>query len=106
MAAWECVHDLVGEPAWERAVDLIDALLAQASDDGEAMLVGAGPLEDLLSPRTQGAMFIAGVEQHARRDRMWAVAVAGIWLDRAADPEVNRRLAVFGARHADGEAPT
>ncbi|WP_375504752.1 hypothetical protein [uncultured Jatrophihabitans sp.] len=54
MDAWDCVHDLVGEPAWEGAVELIASLLEVATDDDEVGLVAAGPLEELLEPVDQG----------------------------------------------------
>jgi hypothetical protein len=54
MAAWVCVHDLVGVPAWDRVIDLIDELLTQAADAGEVGLVAAGPLEELVLPAEQG----------------------------------------------------
>jgi hypothetical protein len=106
MAAWTCVHDLVGEPAWEGALTLLDAVLAQAADDDEIGLVAAGPLEELVCPAGQGPLFISGLEFRARGDRRWALAVSMVWLDEGADADVNRRLAAFGARHPDGRAPS
>ena len=105
MAAWTCVHDLVGEPAWEGSLDLIDALLS-AADDGEIGLLAAGPLEELVYPVGQGPDFISGIEARGRRDRRWAAAISGVWLDKDADRDVNRRLARFGAKHADGQTPS
>lgn len=104
MAAWTCVYDLVSDPAWDRALDLIDALIAQASAY-ELGDVGAGPLEELVVPVAQGPRFITELETRARRDRKWATAIAGLWLDRNSDPDVNSRLALFGAHYPDGTQP-
>lgn len=104
MAAWTCVYDLVSEPAWRRALDLIDVLIAQANVH-ELGDVGAGPIEELGVPAAQGRRFITELETRARRDRKWAAAIAGLWLDRSSDPDVNRRLALFGARYPDGTQP-
>lgn len=105
MAAWECVHDLTTPPAWLGAVDLIDALLAAASTDDDVGMIAAGPLWDLMSEPDEARRFIDAIETRARQDSGWREAVAGVWLDRDADPTVNRRLAVFGAHYPDGGRP-
>jgi hypothetical protein len=105
MAAWECVFDLVSEPAWAGAVNLIDELLRQANED-EVGMIAAGPLEELVVPREQGPRFIDAIEVHAREDQRWIHAVASIWFNRDASADVNQRLAVFGARRADGSMPS
>lgn len=73
MAARTCVHDLVGEPAWSDALELIDVLLSHAVD-GEVGLVAAGPLEELVLLAAQGPTFIPGIETRARQDSRWAAA--------------------------------
>ena len=104
MAPWFCVHDLVGNLAWNGSLELIDVLLAQAADD-EIGFVAAGPLEELVYPVEQGRLVIVGIESRARQHSRWAQAVAGVWLAENCDADVNRRMAMFGARYANGQVP-
>jgi hypothetical protein len=62
VAAWVCVIDLVSEPAWSGAVDLIDELLRQAATEYEIGMIAAGPLDELVLPGEQGPRFIESIE--------------------------------------------
>lgn len=74
------------------AVDVISALL-QAAPDGEgAMLVAAGPLEDLV--RKHGDVLAEDIEYMAMRDERFRYALGGVWLPPGVlQPEAERRLA-------------
>jgi hypothetical protein len=106
-AAWDCVEDLTDRPAWAGVVDLIGALLAAAGDDAVG-LIAPGPLWEIINDPAEAPRFIDEIEARARLDSLWASAVAGVWLN-SEDIEltdVNRRLARFGARYADGTSPS
>jgi hypothetical protein len=79
-----CEHDP------DRAVPVIRALVAEAKDEEELALIGAGPLEDLL--RRQGPQAIAHVEAAAQADSRFRFALAGVWPSEQ-HPEVWKRWA-------------
>ncbi len=104
MQAYCCVSDLVDEFPWPRALELISELINLAEDDDEICYIAAGPLEDLVRA-SQALQLVSQIEVRARRDPRFRRAVAGVWLDRSTHEEVNKRLALFGARFPDGSKP-
>ena len=77
-----------------RAVPLVQALVAEARDDEELALVGAGPLEDALCH--QGPAIIRQIEEAAATDRRFRIALAGVWKSTMADEvwsQVSKTLA-------------
>ena len=87
---WEVV-DHVCDHDPERAVVVIRALVAEAKDDDELAVIGAGPLESLL--RQQGPQAIALVEAAAAEDPRFRFALAGVWPSER-NAEVWKRWAV------------
>ena len=82
--AWQVVeHACNHDP--EGALPVIRALVAEAKDDEELAVIGAGPLETLL--RCQGPQAISLVEVAAAEDRRFRFALAGVWPSER-NPEV------------------
>ena len=75
--AWGEVNDLIGD-APEKGWLAIQALVRHAPDNRTLGGIGAGPLEDLV--RQHGADFIHPVEELARKDERFRVALGTIWL--------------------------
>ncbi|MGN6607144.1 MAG: DUF6869 domain-containing protein [Jatrophihabitans sp.] len=101
----DCILDLTTKPVWAGCISLIHALIDEAADDDEIGRVAAGPIEDVVAIWGEGERFIDDIERRATTDPRWRTAVAGVWLDRQGQPDVNRRLAQFGARFSDGTTP-
>jgi len=59
------------------AVEVVRALVAEASTEQEFASIGAGPLEALL--RRRGPEVISAVEVAASQDARFRVALAGVW---------------------------
>lgn len=76
VAAVEAVDDcvLIGGP---EALDLVAALVRAADSDDDLGLVGAGPLEDLLT--RHGATLVDSIDDLARRDPQFAQALTAVW---------------------------
>jgi hypothetical protein len=91
MVAWSCIDVLMSAPA-PRALDVIDAILALASDDDELCGVGAGPLEDLLSHNGHGQQFAAEVAARARSSSRLRKALSCLWLSNDVPAEVRQLL--------------
>jgi hypothetical protein len=72
--AWEAVSDAMDGP---EPLALLDALLG--APDADPCLIGAGPLEDLLSEH--GLAWDTAVADRCRTSPLWRAAVAGVWLD-------------------------
>ena len=89
--AAEHVNDVMAQGGAE-AVALIAELLQSAADADAVVLVGSGPLEDLL--HEHGAAVIEEVERLARQEPAFAEALRSVWLEhRALPPSVEARLA-------------
>ncbi|MEO5710208.1 MAG: DUF6869 domain-containing protein [Nocardioidaceae bacterium] len=74
------------------AVALIAELMRSAPDADALVLVGAGPLEDLL--HEHGAAVIEEVERLARQEPAFAESLRSVWLEHGALPlDVEVRLA-------------
>jgi hypothetical protein len=90
VAAAEVVDDRVCSGGPE-ALDLVAALVRGADTDDDLGLVGAGPLEDLLT--RHGATLVDDVDNLARRDPRFARALDSVWWSAdAAGPLVTQRL--------------
>jgi hypothetical protein len=89
--ASEHVDDVVSEGGKE-AITLVAQLVQSAPDSDALVLVGSGPLEDLL--HEHGADLIEEVERLARQVPAFAETLRSVWLEhRALPPEVEARLA-------------
>lgn len=90
VAAAEAVDDRVRSGGPE-ALQLVAALVRAAETDDDLALVGAGPLEDLLT--RNGAVLVDDIDDLARRDLQFAQALTGVWWSADdAGPEVTIRL--------------
>ncbi len=69
--------------------ELLLELVAQASDEDELEIVGAGPLEDLVSDNEH---FLRWVEDLAADNGKFRTALSKIWLYGDERPETLRRL--------------
>lgn len=98
--AWDHLYEITahGRPEWLHA---LQALVDAAPDDDGLALVGAGPLEDLLShdrgDDRRHVEFADELERRARQQPRWRAAVAGLWLGDDVPLEVRRRLMRCGA---------
>jgi hypothetical protein len=81
------------ERLWRIALRLIQ----QAPDDAALAYVAAGPLEDLLA--FHGPTFIQRVEDLARRDSRFLLALAGVWGQVRLSPEIRARVEAIQAGH-------
>ena len=87
-----------GEPS---AVSLLVALAEAAPSDYDAVLVGAGPLEDLLVAhgrrlaRPEGVALLEEIDAAARRSRRFRQALASVWVHDEVPEEVRGRLFRF-----------
>ena len=80
--AWQRVHDLVdNDPDVGWRVLLLATEMAE--DDGALEVIGAGPLEDLLSQH--GPLFIDRVEARARSDGRLRQALSAMWQSEMSD---------------------
>jgi hypothetical protein len=108
MIAWDCVERFVALDGYgaphPRVVDVIQALVDAARDDDDLGMVGAGPLESLLSHSGHGAYFVDDVERRARQHPKFREAASGMWLSEDVPREVRERLATLGATDL-GESP-
>jgi hypothetical protein len=87
--AFEEVYDLLSrdpERLWRIALCLIE----QAPDDAALSYVAAGPLEDILA--AHGPAFIERVEDKARKDSRFLLALCGVWGHHRFDPEIYARI--------------
>ena len=73
------------------ALDIVVGLIRAAEDDEAVMVVGAGPLEDLLNKH--GNALVDDVEREAARNPRFRLALTGAWLAHGMlDPDVEMRL--------------
>ena len=90
VAAEKAVDDRVRSGGLD-ALHLVAALVRAAETDDDLALVGAGPLEDLLT--RNGAALVDEIDDLARRDPQFARALAAVWWSADdAGPEVTVRL--------------
>jgi hypothetical protein len=90
VAAAEAVTDRVstGGP---QALSLVAALVRAAESDDDLALVGAGPLEDLVT--SHGIALLDDIDDLARRDPRFAQALTAVlWSADGAGQEVTSRL--------------
>lgn len=89
----------VTEEGGPHAIEVL-LTLARATDGdvGDLGLVGAGPLEDLISHEGHGLRLLDEIETAARREPLFARAMTSVWLAADVPETVRRRLAIFGAR--------
>jgi hypothetical protein len=99
MIAWECVREFgdLDDAPHPRVMDVIQALVDAAQSDDELSLVGAGPLEDLLSHSGHGALVVDEVERRARQQSRFRAALASVWLGGDVPRDVRKRLSRVGA---------
>ncbi len=90
--AWDAVHAAVRDG--DLPIEVLDAMLLDPqADDRHRAYVAAGPIEDLLSDYADE--YEDDIAERCRTDRVWADAVAHVWLEREdweALPDVLRRL--------------
>ncbi|WP_460629661.1 DUF6869 domain-containing protein [Intrasporangium mesophilum] len=85
------VNDVIARGGAE-AIAVITELLQSAADADAPVLVGSGPLEDLL--HEHGAAVIEEVERLARQEPTFTEALRSVWLEHGAlPPSVEARLA-------------
>lgn len=97
--AFDRVCDLThGSP--EQAWQFILVVLARASDNRIMEVLAAGPLEDLIV--YHGDAVIARVEEEAKRNRIFARLLGGVWKNRMSDSVWARVQAVWDRRGWDG----
>ena len=79
-------------------------VLAEAAGGDEELFgwVGAGPLEDLVSPSGNGLRVLAEVDQAARQSVAFGAALRNVWLGTDVAALVRLRLAELGARTLEG----
>jgi hypothetical protein len=72
-------------------------LIEQAPDDAALAYVAAGPLEDILA--FHGPTFIERVEDLARRDSRFLLALSGVWGQVRLSPEIHARVRAIKANN-------
>lgn len=75
----------------DTALEIIRAVISEASNRAVLASVAAGPLEDLLS--YHGELVIEQVERFAGIDEWFRLALSGVWGDNRVSPEVQARIA-------------
>lgn len=89
--AAEHVNDVITQGGAE-AVALLTELVQSAADTDALVLVGSGPLEDLL--HEHGAAVVQEVEHLARQEPAFTEALRSVWLEHhALPPDVEASLA-------------
>lgn len=79
-------------------LELVQALIDTAESDNDIAMVGAGPLEDLMSHSGHGLKLIDDVERRARQQPRFRNAVGGMWLSDEAPPKFAQDLASSARR--------
>ncbi|WP_300681459.1 DUF6869 domain-containing protein [Nocardioides sp.] len=100
-AAYHFACAMTAEPAPWVMQALTVLATAATGPDAEARqigMVGAGPLEDLLSHDGHGEAFLDAVLQAVDTCQALAAGLPHVWLGDGAPPHVRQRLAVLGAR--------
>jgi len=98
-AEYSWAWDVVGTATWEspeESLEMIDAILHHP--DADPVLVGAGPIEDLLSFPPQLVQEIAG---RCRTDALWREAVGHAIIDDPVPPA----LVPYAMRPRSGPSP-
>jgi hypothetical protein len=83
------MHDLITfrpEEAWKRIL----ALVTEAKDDNTLKLIGAGPLEDLLS--SEAEIFIDRVEAQAAASSRFRICLSNVWGMSVIEPSLYSRI--------------
>ncbi len=97
-SACEFAHSMT-EDGTPWAIEALLGLVRATQGDAETLgWVGAGPLEDLISHSGHGLRLLDEIETTARREPLFARALAGVWLGLDVPDAVRQRLARFGAR--------
>jgi hypothetical protein len=89
--------DAMTEEPREWAVEAL-VLLSEMATPDQRGLVGAGPLEDLLSHFGNGARVLDEVERVARKRPAFRAALSNVWLGEDVPEGVRHRLAELDAR--------
>lgn len=92
--AFEEVCELVSDDP-ERLWLITLQLIEQAPDDAALAYVAAGPLEDILA--LHGPTFIERVEDLARSDSRFLLALSGVWGQVRLSPEIDARVRALNA---------
>jgi hypothetical protein len=90
--AWEEVERVAQEPGSD-ALDLLVTLADAAPDDQARCYLGAGPLEDFVLQH--GTHFIDEIDEAARRNEHFRVALSCVWFGTSVDQTVEQRLRKF-----------
>ena len=98
-ASWNEVHTRINGGGIG-ALELVAALVGEAHDDAGLMLVGAGPLEDLV--HKHGSVLAGEIERLANQDPSFERALGGVWLAHGvltpiAEQRLSQWITVTGA---------
>jgi hypothetical protein len=96
--ASDFAHAMTEEPA-DFAVAALVVLAASAEDNDDNLgMIGAGPLEDLLSHSGHGALMLESVAAAARQEPAFRKALTNVWLSKDVPENVRLQLGTLGAR--------
>lgn len=90
--AWETVSDTVAqcpEEGWRLILELIQ----NAPDKLILANIAAGPLEDLIVQH--GPIFIDRIEDLARKDPRFRIAVTGVWCEGDIPVDIHARICLY-----------
>jgi hypothetical protein len=87
--AWEEVERVAQKPESD-ALDLLVALADAAPDDQARCYLGAGPLEDFVLQH--GTQLIDDIDEAARRNDHFRIALGCVWFGTSVDRSVEERL--------------
>lgn len=96
-AEWLWAYEEVDDAAAEASpgvVELLVSLADAAPDDDAVAYLGAGPVEDLI--RLHGQELVEEIDEAARRNERFRLALRSVWYDTATDPSLVTRLRRFG----------
>lgn len=95
-------HEFIDAACQDAVPGVVDALIVLAETaDGDADLlglVGAGPLEDLVSHSGNGLRVLPDVDRAARQNPAFRAALTRVWLGPDVPEAVRTRLGELGAQ--------
>lgn len=87
--AWEAVSEAISERP-EEGWNLVLELIREAPDKHILANVAAGPLEDLIVQHSEA--FIERIEEMARKDPQFRLALSGVWCEGDIPKELFDRI--------------
>jgi hypothetical protein len=92
-ANWEAARERIDTGGMD-GLELVVALVDATPDAADLVLIGTGPLEDLV--HDHGGELVAEIERLARQHTGFRQALRSVWLSPGAlDPDVARRLTAW-----------